>query len=137
MDRYECRCTAKALGDTMIGYAVLASVIGALARLDVDSSVKHRWPTLMPWATIGINVSGSAIIGVVAGVVVLHGMPVALQTIVGTGFCGGYTTFSSASYETVRLAQQRRPALALANAVGSLLASVAACGLGFSLTGAL
>ena len=110
--------------------AVLASAAGALTRLVIDSAVKHRWATAMPWATIAINVTGSAMLGVVAGVVLFHGVPSTLQLIAGTGFCGGYTTFSSASYETVRLVERGRVALALSNAAASLLASVLGCGAG-------
>jgi CrcB protein len=90
-----------------------------------------------PWATIIINVTGSLLLGVLAGLVIFDGAPSSLQQIVGTGFCGGYTTFSTASFETVRLAQQRHSVKALANAVGSLLASVAACIAGLLLAWAM
>jgi fluoride exporter len=101
--------------------------IGALSRFVVDAEVKRRWTSRFPWATFGINVSGSLLLGVLAGAVIFHGQASAWQTIVGTGFCGGYTTFSTASFETVRLVQQNARVMALLNAVGSLIASVAAC----------
>jgi fluoride ion exporter CrcB/FEX len=47
----------------------------------------------------GINVTGSFVLGVLAGAVLFHGQPSAWQTVLGTGFCGGYTTFSTASFE--------------------------------------
>jgi CrcB protein len=101
-----------------------------VARFLVDSEVKRRRPSAFPWGTVLINVSGSLLIGLVAGAVIFHGQPSAWQTIIGTGFCGGYTTFSTASIETVRLVQQRRHWLALGNAVVPLALSVGACALG-------
>ncbi len=106
---------------------VLAGACGALARFVLDASVKRRWQSPFPWATMIINVTGSALLGALAGLVLFHGQPSAWQTVIGTGFCGGYTTFSTASFETVRLVQQNRRLLALLNAVGSLVLSVAAC----------
>lgn len=100
---------------------------GAVTRFLVDSEVKRRWSTPFPWATFGINVTGSALLGVLAGAVLFHNQASVWQTVLGTGFCGGYTTFSTASFETVRLVQQNARARALLNAVGSLAASLAAC----------
>ena len=76
-------------------------------------------------------------LGVLAGAVLFHGDPSTWQTVLGTGFCGGYTTFSTASFETVRLVQQGRRKLALVNAVVSLVMSVAACASGLALVWAL
>jgi fluoride exporter len=112
---------------------MLAGGLGAVARFLVDGAVKHRWSPTVPWATIAINVTGSLLLGVLAGAVIFSGAPGDLQQIVGTGFCGGYTTFSTASFETVRLVQQRRSAAAAANAIGTLLAAVAACAAGLAL----
>jgi fluoride exporter len=109
---------------------LLAGASGALARFLLDALIKQRWKFTFPWATVIINVTGSLMLGVLAGLVLFHGQSSTWQTVIGTGFCGGYTTFSTASFETVRLVQQDRHWLALLNAVGSLIASVAACGLG-------
>ena len=111
---------------------LVAGACGGLARFLVDSSVKRRWPSPFPWATVIINVTGSMLLGAMAGVVLFHGQPMTWQTVIGTGFCGGYTTFSTASFETVRLIQQNRRLLALLNAVGSLVLSVAACAAGLA-----
>ena len=111
---------------------LVAGACGALARFLLDSSIKSRWQSPFPWATVIINVTGSLLLGILAGLVLFHGQPTAWQTVVGTGFCGGYTTFSTASFETVRLVQQNRRSLALLNAVGSLVLSVAACAVGFA-----
>ncbi len=116
---------------------MLAGAGGALLRFVIDGAVKHRRSVSFPWATIVINVSGSLLLGFLAGLVMFDGAPNSLQQIVGTGFCGGYTTFSTASFETVRLAQQRHSLKALGNAVGSLVASVSACVAGLALAGAL
>jgi CrcB protein len=115
----------------------LAGATGAVARFVFDSSFKRRWQSPFPWATVVINVTGSLLLGILAGLVLFHGQPAIWQTVIGTGFCGGYTTFSTASFETVRLVQQNRRALALLNAFGSLLTSVAACAVGLALVWAL
>lgn len=135
----------------MIAIAVmLAGALGAVGRFVVDGAVTratvarskvgngkvgrgkvgHGRSSVFPWATVVINVTGSFLLGVIAGLVTYHSVAPEWQVIVGTGFCGGYTTFSTASFESVRLAQQRRPALFAANAFGSLAASVGACALG-------
>ena len=116
---------------------LFAGACGAVARFLLDSSIKQRWQSPFPWATVLINVTGSLLLGGLAGLVLFHGQAAAWQTIVGTGFCGGYTTFSTASFETVRLVQQNRRLLALLNAVGSLVLSVAACAAGLAMAWAL
>jgi CrcB protein len=115
----------------------LVGASGAVSRFVLDALIKKRWRSPFPLATVLINVSGSLLLGVLAGIVVFHGQPSAWQTIVGTGFCGGYTTFSTASFETVRLVQQGRRMLGLLNAVASLVASVSACAAGLALVWAL
>lgn len=116
---------------------LLAGASGALARFLVDALIKQRWRSPFPLGTVVINVTGSLLLGVLAGLVLFHGQSSVWQSVVGTGFCGGYTTFSTASFETVRLVQQDRRMLALTNAIGSLVSSVAACAVGLALVWAL
>jgi CrcB protein len=122
---------------TIAVFTFLAGATGALARFLLDASIKQWWRSPFPLATVVINVTGSLLLGVLAGIVLFHGASSAWQTVVGTGFCGGYTTFSTASFETVRLVQQDRRALALVNAIGSLAASVGACAVGLAVVWAL
>lgn len=117
----------------IIVLTLVAGAAGAVTRFLVDAEVKRRLPTPFPWATFGINVTGSLLLGVLAGAVLFHDQPSAWQTVLGTGFCGGYTTFSTASFETVRLVQQKAHGRALLNALGSLIASVAGFAGGFAL----
>ncbi|MBC7638454.1 MAG: CrcB family protein [Rhodoferax sp.] len=107
-----------------------AGGLGAAARFAVDSATRSRWATAFPWSTVAINVTGSLLLGLLTGLLVSDGAAGLVRTVLGTGFCGGYTTFSTASVETVRLLQLRRYAAAAGNAVGSLVLSVAAGGLG-------
>ncbi|GAA3695763.1 fluoride efflux transporter CrcB [Gordonia hankookensis] len=116
---------------------MLAGALGAVARFVVDGAIKQWRPTTFPWATFIINVSGSLLLGFLAGLVMFHSAPTGWQTVLGTGFCGGYTTFSTASFETVRLAEKRRTMSAAVYALGSVLVSSLVCGLGLVLAWAL
>jgi CrcB protein len=115
----------------------VAGGLGAVARFTMDGVVRARMSAASPFpvGTVVINVTGSFVLGVVTGLALAHAVPEELRQIVGTGFCGGYTTFSTASLETVRLVQERRVGLALVNGVGTLLTTVgvAALGLWFGL----
>lgn len=117
----------------IVAAMLIAGALGALARFVVDGSVKRWRSTTFPFATVGINLSGSFLLGVLAGLVIYHAIPAEVQTVVGTGFCGGFTTFSTASFESVRLAQQRRSLMFVVNVAGTLVGSVAACALGLVL----
>lgn len=113
----------------------LAGGLGALARLLVDGIVRGWAGSRFPYGTFLVNITGSLLLGLVAGLALAHGLPAEVRTVVGVGFCGGYTTFSTASVETVRLAEQRRYLAAVGNAAGTLLATVSAGALGLLLGG--
>ncbi|ALD63524.1 fluoride efflux transporter CrcB [Arthrobacter sp. AG1021] len=108
----------------------LCGGLGACARYALDGLVASRLAGSMPWGTILINLSGSFLLGLLAGLAAGNLLPAAWQLAVGTGFLGGYTTFSTASVETVRLLQARKPVASAANAFGTLLGALSAAGLG-------
>lgn len=114
----------------------LAGGLGAAARLVVDGLVRSRTGRRFPFGTVLINVTGSLLLGVLTGLVAFHGAPGAVRTVAGTGFCGGYTTFSTASFETARLLQEQRRLPALLNAAGTLALTLLAGGAGLWLAGA-
>ncbi|MFW0789783.1 fluoride efflux transporter CrcB [Gordonia sp. CPCC 205333] len=107
--------------------AILCGALGAVARFVVDGIVRARVAATFPVATLLINVTGSTLLGVVAGLVMFQAAPSTLMTVVGTGFCGGYTTFSTASLEAMVLMRERRRWRSIAYAVASVVGSVLAC----------
>ena len=110
-------------------WVALAGGVGAVARFMLDGLVRSRLASF-PVGTVLVNVTGSFVLGLVTGLTLAHVVPEELRLVVGTGFCGGYTTFSTASFETVRLVEQRRVGAALLNGVGTLVVTVCVAGLG-------
>ncbi|WP_372593482.1 fluoride efflux transporter CrcB [Actinotalea sp.] len=104
--------------------------LGAATRFVVDGSVRARWSRSLPVATLVVNVSGSALIGLLAGAVTYRELGPEWSVPVMAGFCGGYTTFSTAMVETVRLVQAGQVRVAVVNALGTTLACVVAAALG-------
>ena len=111
-------------------WVALAGGVGAVARFVLDGLVRSRLASWFPVGTVVVNVTGSFVLGLVTGLALAHVVPEELRLVVGTGFCGGYTTFSTASFETVRLVEQRRVGAALLNGVGTLVVTVGVAGLG-------
>lgn len=115
----------------------LGGSVGAVSRLVVDGVVRSRVRSAAPVGTVLINVSGSLVLGFLYGLVVLDGAPGVVMVVAGTGFCGGYTTFSTASFETVRLIQRGAYRTALAATLITLAAALSAVGAGIALAAAL
>ncbi len=107
--------------------------VGAVARFVVDGTVRARLATKAPVGTMLINVTGSFLLGLLYGLVVSDGAPSLLMAAAGTGFCGGYTTFSTASFETVRLVQRGAYRTALSSMAITLGAALVAAWLGIAL----
>ena len=115
----------------------LAGGVGAVSRVVLDGVLSGRRPGVFPLPTLLINVAGSLLLGVLAGLVLFQGVPDAWRAVLGTGFCGGFTTFSTASVASVRLAEQDRPGLAALNALGTLALTLLAAAAGLLLASLL
>lgn len=113
----------------------VAGGVGAGCRFVLDGFVKARVQIAYPVGTTIINVTGSFLLGLVTGLALAHALPQEWRLILGTGFLGGYTTFSTASLETVRLAQEGRWRASALNAFGMLIGSLLAAALGLWLGG--
>ena len=107
---------------------VLGAAVGAPLRFATDRLVASRHATGFPWGTFAVNVVGSFVLGVVVGAAASP----ALTALVGTGFCGALTTYSTFGYETVQLAEGGSKLFAVFNALGSVFAGLGAAGLGLA-----
>lgn len=114
-----------------IGVAV-AGALGAPARFLLDGWVQDRAGGVFPWGTFVVNVSGSFLLGVITGLGLWHHIGATPRAVVGSGFCGAYTTFSTFSYETVRLAEDGSLQEAALNVVGSLAVGLVAAAVGLA-----
>ena len=114
-----------------VALVVLGAVIGAPVRYLTDLMVQSRHDTVFPWGTFTVNVVGSFVLGVVGATVAVQGAPTWVLTLIGTGFCGALTTFSTFGFETVRLIEEGSWPEATLNVVASLAVGLAACSLGW------
>lgn len=113
----------------------VAGGLGAGTRFILDGLLRSRLRTALPIGTMLINITGSLVLGLLTGMVIAHQSGPELVKILGIGFLGGYTTFSTASFETVRLFQTGRVGFALASGLGTLVLSVGAAISGLVLGG--
>lgn len=112
---------------------MLGGAFGAVCRFLVNQALRARGP--LPWGTLTVNVTGSLLLGLLAGAT--YGLPDWVGPLVGVGFCGALTTYSTFSYETVRLAADGLGGRLWAgvNVVAMLGLGFAAAGLGWLTTG--
>jgi fluoride exporter len=110
-----------------------AGGLGAATRLVLDGLIRTRIRSTYPVATTIINLTGSLLLGLVTGLATGHLLPEAWQIITGTGLLGGYTTFSTASFETVSLLEDRRYLAAILNGLGILVICTCAAAAGLVL----
>lgn len=111
-----------------------AGGVGAVCRFVLDGLLTSLSEADFPWPTVLINITGSLLLGLITGFAVSGLLPEAWRLVLGTGFLGGYTTFSTASVDTVRLLQQQRWAAGMVHGLGTLVIAVGAAGLGLGLS---
>ena len=115
---------------------LLGGALGAPLRYLTDLVIQSRHDSVLPWGTLTVNVAGSFLLGAVASAVVNAGAPDWLLTLVGTGFCGALTTFSTFGFETIRLLEDGSWVEALVNVVLSVTVGMVAVVAGWVLVGA-
>lgn len=104
---------------------VLAGGLGAVTRYVLDGLIRARTGSRgFPWPTAIINVSGAFVLGFISGLAVARIADTDVVAVVCTGFLGGYTTFSTASWETVQLLRKKKYELAAAYGIGVLVVTV-------------
>ncbi len=111
----------------------VAGALGALARYLVDGAVQDRSRGAFPYGTTVVNVTGSFVLGLISSLAWHHGLGSTARAVIGAGFCGAFTTWSTAAWETVRLAEEGLPAHAAMNALGGLAGALAAAAAGIAL----
>ncbi|WP_327263245.1 fluoride efflux transporter CrcB [Streptomyces sp. NBC_01232] len=109
---------------------VAGAALGAPLRYLMDRGVQARHDSAFPWGTFVVNASACLVLGVLAGAALAGAASSQLQLLLGTGLCGALSTYSTFSYETLRLAERGHGFLAAANVVASVLVGLGAVRLG-------
>jgi CrcB protein len=105
----------------------LGASAGAPARYLLDTALTARLGQRVPWGTLTVNLAGSLVLGVLAGLSVDDG----LAALLGAGFCATFTTASTFAWEVVALTEAGHPRRAVGYLLASLLGGVGLAALGF------
>lgn len=117
----------------MIWYIAVGSAAGGVLRYVLTAFIQTRAGTVFPTGTLLINVTGSLLLGfLLSYALATPAIPVGVRALLTTGFCGGYTTFSTFSYETIRLVEDGQYSRAGLYIGLSIVASLGAAALGFA-----
>ncbi|GEB49813.1 MULTISPECIES: fluoride efflux transporter CrcB [Streptomyces] len=108
----------------------VGGALGAPLRYLTDRAVQRRHDTVFPWGTFTVNVLGCLLLGVLTGAVTHGAASHPVQLLLGTGLCGALTTYSTFSYETLRLAESGARLFAVLNVAAGLVAGLGAVGVG-------
>ncbi|WP_150266534.1 fluoride efflux transporter CrcB [Paenibacillus tepidiphilus] len=115
----------------MIWWVGAGGVLGAISRYGLGQYIGRKTGGRFPWGTLLINVAGSLLLGMLAGA--KGHLPEAVYYFGGTGFCGGFTTFSTFGYETMQLLERKQKGGALLYVLGSAVLGLAAAWAGLAL----
>jgi CrcB protein len=103
----------------------VGAVIGSPSRFLLDTAVARRLGRVQPWGILLVNLSGSAILGVLAGLLARGRIDASVYSLLGVGFCGSFTTFSTFVWETIALVEGRRLRTAVSNVVLTVVLGIA------------
>lgn len=109
-----------------------AAAIAAPARYLIDGYVQDRTEGAFPWGTFAVNTSGCLLLGLLTGWALYHQLDATARTVLGTGGVGAYTTFSTFTFETVRLAEEGATNEAVRNTIANLVVGLAAASTGLA-----
>lgn len=111
-------------------------LVGAPSRYLLDRAINGRFESDLPWGTFVVNITGAFVLGLLTGLALSHHLSAVVKALLGTGFCGAYTTFSTFTFETVSLVEDGRLFEATMNVMGSLVVGLlgAAAGVALGLT---
>jgi len=113
---------------TSVALVAFGAALGAPTRWWVDVYVQRRWLPVFPWGTFAVNIAGSLLLGLLVG---RWSDDSTAVTLIGIGFCGALTTFSSFAWESSRLAEDGARQLALANVVATSIVCLVAAAIGW------
>jgi fluoride exporter len=112
----------------------IGAAVGGVSRYYLSAAVQHRMGSSFPWGTLVINVTGSLVLGFLMRYAIsTPSVSVEMRALLTTGFCGGYTTFSTYSYETAALIEDGQLGRAGTYALASVLLALAGTFGGFAL----
>jgi CrcB protein len=111
----------------------VAGALGAVSRYGIGVAVGVR---SFPWATFGINLTGSFLLGTLVRLAADRDWPATTTVTLGVGFLGAFTTFSTFSVETEAMFRDNRPGVAALYVAASVVGGVTAAALGYALAGA-
>lgn len=116
---------------------MVGAAVGAPLRYLTDRAVQARHDSVFPWGTFVVNAAASLVLGALTGAVLDGAASSRLNLLLGTGLCGALSTYSTFSYETLRLAERGWKFLAVANVAASVLVGLGGVTLGQQVAGQL
>jgi fluoride exporter len=112
----------------------LGGMAGSVCRFLLSTLVINKFTTRFPWGTFSVNIIGSLLIGLFLGFALKHHANDQWKLLLATGFCGGFTTFSALSNESIMMLKQEQFGILGMYLASTIVVGIGATALGYSLT---